>query len=53
MTSERNRSGLIASTTITYDLGRVIGTDQAGSPVTGICVHIHNGIIRTAYPVAP
>lgn len=36
-----------------YDLGRVIGLDQAGNPVTGIQVWVRGGYIRTAYPVAP
>jgi len=38
---------------IRYDLGRVIGLDQAGSPVTGIQIWACDGYIRTAYPVAP
>lgn len=38
---------------IRYDLGRVIGYDQAGNPVTGIQVWVRDGYIRTAYPVAP
>lgn len=38
---------------IRYDIGRVIGYDQAGSAVTGIQVWVRNGYIRTAYPVAP
>jgi hypothetical protein len=39
--------------TINYNLGRAIGTDKAGNVVSGIRVHVHNGIIRSAYPVAP
>ncbi|WP_344609655.1 hypothetical protein [Sporichthya brevicatena] len=38
---------------IRYDLGRTIGTDQAGNPVTGIQVWVRDGYIRSAYPVAP
>jgi hypothetical protein len=37
--------------TINYNVGRAIGTDAAGNPVTGI--RVHDGIIRTAFPVAP
>jgi hypothetical protein len=39
--------------TIKYDVGRVIGTDQAGNAVTGIRVHVRDGILKSAYPVAP
>jgi hypothetical protein len=38
---------------IQYDVGRVIGYDQAGNAVTGIQVWVRNGYIRTAFPVAP
>jgi hypothetical protein len=39
--------------TVVHDLGRTIGYDQAGNAVTGIQVWIRDGVIRTAYPVAP
>lgn len=38
---------------IRYDVGRVIGYDQAGNAVSGIQVWVRDGYIRTAYPVAP
>jgi hypothetical protein len=38
---------------ITYDLGRAIGTDQGGAAVSGIRVYIRNRVIQTAIPVAP
>jgi RHS repeat-associated protein len=37
---------------ITYDVGRTVGFDQAGNAVTGIQVWVRDGYIRTAYPVA-
>ncbi|WP_130345884.1 RHS repeat-associated core domain-containing protein [Herbihabitans rhizosphaerae] len=37
--------------TIEYNIGRVIGTDQGGAPVTGIRVYVGDGIIKTAFPV--
>jgi hypothetical protein len=47
------RHGVVNGGTINYNVGRVIGTDAAGNPVTGIRVHVRNDIIRTAFPVAP
>lgn len=38
---------------IRFDVGQVIGTDQAGNAVSGIQVWVRDGYIRTAYPVAP
>jgi hypothetical protein len=47
------RYGNVNGGTINYNVGRVIGRDAAGKPVVGIRVHVRNGIIRTAFPVAP
>lgn len=38
---------------IVRDLGRTVGTDQAGNAVTGIKVYVRDGIIQTAFPVSP
>lgn len=40
-------------TSIRHNLGRVIGYDQTGNPVSGIQVWVRDGYIRSAYPVAP
>ena len=55
MVDDALRYGVVSQndTSIVRDLGRVIGTDQSGSPVTGLQVWVRNGIIQTAYPVAP
>jgi filamentous hemagglutinin len=50
------RRGQIAADdpgTISHDVGHVVGTDPDGNPVTHIRVHVHDGIIRTAYPFSP
>lgn len=39
-------------TMVRHNVGRVIGTDQLGNPVTGIQVYVRNGQIQTAFPVA-
>jgi RHS repeat-associated protein len=38
---------------IEYNLGRTIGTGQAGEAATGIRVFIRNGQVQTAFPIAP
>lgn len=35
---------------ITYDLGRTIGTDPQGNPVTTITVYVRDGVVNTAFP---
>ncbi|WP_148613744.1 hypothetical protein [Nocardioides rubriscoriae] len=35
---------------ITYDLGRTIGTDPQGNPVSTITVYVRNGVVNTAFP---
>ncbi len=39
-------------TMVRHNVGRVIGTDQLGNPVTGIQMYVRNGQIQTAFPVA-
>lgn len=35
---------------VTYDLGRTIGTDRDGNPVTSITVYVRDGVVNTAFP---
>ena len=35
---------------VTYDLGRTIGTDTQGNPVTKITVYVRDGVVNTAFP---
>lgn len=39
-------------TMVRHNIGRVIGTDQLGNPVTGIQMYVRNGQIQTAFQVA-
>lgn len=53
---EAVRAGQVHTTQagrIDLDLGRVIGTDINGAPTRGIRVHIHHGVVTSAYPVRP
>ena len=55
MSNDALRYGNVSAdgATINYNVGRAIGTDAAGNAVTGIRVHVRDGIIRTAFPVTP
>ena len=35
---------------VTYDLGRTIGTDPQGNPVSTITVYVRDGVVNTAFP---
>lgn len=48
---EALRTGKVTDRGVIADLGRTIGTDRAGNPVTGLEVIVRNGSIKTAYPV--
>ncbi len=48
---EALRVGTVTDQGVIANLGRTIGTDQAGNAVTGIEVIVRDGIIKTAYPV--
>ena len=49
------RYGVVSSAaknayTVEYNLGKVIGTDQAGKAASSLRVHVRDGIIQTAFP---
>jgi hypothetical protein len=49
---EALRTGTLTDRGVIADLGRTIGTDQAGNAVSGIEVIVRDGLIKTAYPMA-
>ena len=46
------RNGTITDRGMIGDVGKVIGTDVAGNPVSGLEVIVRYGMIKTAFPVA-
>lgn len=46
------RNGTVTDRGVIGNVGRTIGTDAAGNPVTGLEVIVRDGMIKTAFPVA-
>ncbi len=46
------RNGSVTNQGMIGDVGRTIGTDPAGNPVTGLEIIVRDGVIKTAFPVA-
>jgi hypothetical protein len=45
------RNGSVTDRGMIGDVGRTIGFDRAGNPVTGLEIIVRDGMIKTAYPV--
>jgi RHS repeat-associated protein len=45
------RNGTVTDRGMIGDVGRIIGYDRAGNPVSGLEVIVRDGMIKTAYPV--
>jgi len=46
------RNGTLTDRGMIGNVGRTIGTDAAGSPVSGLEIIVRDGMIKTAFPVA-
>lgn len=46
------RNGSATDRGMIGDVGRTIGTDPAGNPVTGLEIIVRDGLIKTAFPAA-